>query len=185
MRKPEVSLLWPSPPMDFEKEKEDTRRLRFSLALGFYAGKQKWDENTDSQSYHCIICDCCPWSGPVFYMWFWIWLQRLSHTEARGKIRVYKVIVHDTLAGKSERNTSMNHISGLSCSRCDVTVYALNSRGSSPPAHVTIPLRAGKASPFPPRFPPFSSIFLFKIQTLQKSENYKCKNLFHFLASLS
>ncbi|XP_024277498.1 interleukin-12 receptor subunit beta-2 [Oncorhynchus tshawytscha] len=73
-----------------------------------------------------------------------LYWKRLSHTEARGKIRGYKVIVHDTLAGKSESNTSINNISGLSCSRCNVTVYALNSKGSSPPARVTIPLRAAQ-----------------------------------------
>ncbi|XP_041695156.1 interleukin-12 receptor subunit beta-2 [Coregonus clupeaformis] len=70
--------------------------------------------------------------------------KRLSDTEARGSIKGYKVIVHDTLAGKSEGTTSSNNISVLSCSRCDITVYALNSRGSSPPALVTIPLRAAK-----------------------------------------
>ncbi|KAJ7992927.1 hypothetical protein DPEC_G00267150 [Dallia pectoralis] len=76
----------------------------------------------------------------------YLYWKKLNDTEARGRITGYKVIVHNNLTGTTEIfNSTTNRLSLPSYHSCSVTVYALNSRGSSPATSLVIPLR--KAQP--------------------------------------
>ncbi|XP_010863998.2 interleukin-12 receptor subunit beta-2 [Esox lucius] len=70
--------------------------------------------------------------------------KNLSNLDARGRITGYKVIIHNLQTGMTENVTSTTTFLVPSCLSCNVTVYALNSRGSSPPTSVIIPLRTAQ-----------------------------------------
>ncbi|XP_062412756.1 interleukin-12 receptor subunit beta-2 isoform X2 [Sardina pilchardus] len=73
--------------------------------------------------------------------WIILLWKELNPTEARGKILGYTVLANNTTTKKTTdwnvTNTFTNVTDRL-CSQCVITISAFNSRGSSPPANITI-----------------------------------------------
>ncbi|KAJ8376218.1 hypothetical protein SKAU_G00067980 [Synaphobranchus kaupii] len=68
--------------------------------------------------------------------------QELSKSEAGGRTLGYRVEVHGLQQGSTEVYTT-NSSAGwpITCTRCNVTLSTYNSKGSSPPAWLTLPLQ--------------------------------------------
>lgn len=91
------------------------------------------------------VTDCCCFAVPLKAVDVWYTIQdhqsihlhwkKLNDSDARGKILFYEVIVHDL---PWKMNASTNYLSVPLCSRCDIKVFGVNSKGRSPPGYLTV-----------------------------------------------
>uniref|UniRef100_W5MJL6 Interleukin 12 receptor subunit beta 2 n=1 Tax=Lepisosteus oculatus TaxID=7918 RepID=W5MJL6_LEPOC len=76
-----------------------------------------------------------------------VW-KKLTRYEARGVVLGYEVLVEDQVEKKLSEVyiTNSSYSKPVFCSHCTVTVSALNSKGSSPPATISIPILSDLSS---------------------------------------
>lgn len=70
-----------------------------------------------------------------------LWLQEEDISIARGTITEYKVSVHSQTSGLVFNNSisaAARHYTVPFCADCEVTLWACNSKGLSPPARLMI-----------------------------------------------
>ncbi|XP_061094777.1 interleukin-12 receptor subunit beta-2 isoform X2 [Conger conger] len=73
-----------------------------------------------------------------------------SKSEAGGRILGYSLEVHDLKQGGTTLyNTNSSAGCSIACTRCNVTLFTYNSKGHSPPVHITLPLQTDQSEVAP------------------------------------
>ncbi|XP_030646996.1 interleukin-12 receptor subunit beta-2-like [Chanos chanos] len=119
-------------------------RVKPSNRTGFWsewskAVHNKTDEEAPAGTLDAWYTESLSQSRDKTFTLFW---KELSVSKAGGKILGYRMTIVDLLKKtkvKRQLKTSMNS-SRLSCSYCNISLTAFNSKGHSPPLHLNLPL---------------------------------------------